>query len=217
MLIGMGVLLLLPQVGPSMERRTVAFEADYEKLAVAIDNDGRRTESRELYRLYHDARGRTRMEGSTPAGRGEALRFAFITDLANRRCVVVDLATGNVLKRWPCGPPDGPAVAARRKAPDTPHGPVVGSRQKVPDAPPKPEPQTVEDLGEAEIEGLRARGMRTTTPSFGVSEVWHALAIDQPPLLVKSKGPNRETTERLFNIRIGEPDPALFAPLEPKQ
>jgi hypothetical protein len=38
--------------------------------------------------------------------------------------------------------------------------------------------------------------------------------IDQPPLLVKRKEPTQEKTERLFNVRLGEPDPRLFAPLD---
>jgi hypothetical protein len=206
MLIGIGVLLLLPQVAQRMEHQYLGFAADYEKVVVTIESDGRRTESRELYRLYHDTKGRTRMEGTTPSGQGEMMRFAFLTDRQKRRALVVDLATGKPLDLRGGRPPVGSAAAARPKPPGTP---------KVPDT--RPEAQTTEDLGEAEIEGLAAHGWRTTSPSFGVSEVWQAKLIDQPPLLVKSRRPGEERTERLFNIRIGEPDPQLFAPLDAPQ
>ena len=75
------------------------------------------------------------------------------------------------------------------------------------------EAQTVEELGEADVEGLAARGRRITTASC-VAEVWTALQIDQPPLLLRMKESARERTERLFNVRLGEPDPRLFAPLD---
>lgn len=35
--------------------------------------------------------------------------------------------------------------------------------------------------------------------------------------LLKTKGPTKERTERLFNIRLGEPDPQLFASLDDPQ
>ena len=199
LMIGIGVLLLLPQVGQHMEHRHVGFEADYEKVVV-VESNGVREESRELFRLYRDARGRMRMEGSRTA-EGVTLRFAFIGDPQKGRGVVLDLATGKPLNLRPWSPPEGAGGVAGR--------PAVGGA-------PEAGAQTREDLGEAQIEGLAARGWRTTTPSF-VSEVWQALAIDQPPLLVKRKEPTRETTERLFNIRIGEPDPQLFAPLDAPQ
>jgi hypothetical protein len=174
-----------------------AYQADFEKVVVAIGPDGARTESRELFRLYRDSSGRTRMEGSMPIG-GEPMRLAFIADRRGTRRAILDLATGSRLDFPPRSrPPGAPAPSP-----------------KPPRATPQPESPTVEDLGEAEIEGFKARGSRTTSSTFGVSEVWHALLIDQPPILVKSKGPTEERTERLFNIRVGEPDPALFAPLE---
>lgn len=44
--------------------------------------------------------------------------------------------------------------------------------------------------------------------------MWNAKAIDQPPLLIRRTEASLEKTERLFNIHLGDPDPALFAPLD---
>jgi len=183
---------------PPVELRTVGFSAEYEIRVVTIGPDGARTESCELFRLYQDTKGRTRLEGSTPAGEGVTLRFAFLTDSQTRKAVVLDLDTGKRLEQghWPrLG-----ALAGTTGQP-----PAVGAGVPL-------TPKT-EDLGEAQVEGLTARGVRTTSGS-AVVEVWTASTIDQPPLLVRKKEPSREETQRLFNIRTGDPDTALFVALD---
>lgn len=205
MLIAVGVLVLLPQVGSN----EALCKADYETHVVTIGSDGSRTESRELFRLYQDARGRTRLEGSMLTGEGTTFRFAFLTDLRNRRGVVLDLATGKRLLQEAHRPPHGGlagSVGQQAAAVET------GGRPKA-RTDDRGGAQIEEDLGEAQIEGLAARGRRYTTAS-SVVEAWTALSIDQPSLLVRTKEPSREETKRLFNIRIGDPDPALFAPLD---
>ena len=169
-----------------MKFRRLGFAADFETSVVSIDSKGVRQESREWFRLYRDASGRTRMEGTSGT-----LRFAFLTDPQTRRAIVIDLETGKPLESNQ--PPKPTAMDC------------VGYGSQL-------ETET-EDLGEAEIEGLAARGIRITT---GVStvEVWTAAEIDQPPLLVRRKEPLREETQRLFNIRAGDPDSELFAPLD---
>jgi hypothetical protein len=47
-----------------------------------------------------------------------------------------------------------------------------------------------------------------------VVEVWSSPIIDQPPLLVRAVRPGEERRQRLFNIHLGEPEPALFAVLD---
>jgi hypothetical protein len=180
-----------------MEPRSSAFSAEYEIRVATTGGDGVRRESRTIFRLYRDGRGRTRLEGETPAGEGAPLRFAFLTDGPRHHGVVVDLDSGRSLEpaRWPPlgflwngeGRPGGAA------------GVLLGQR--------------TEDLGLGEIEGLAARGFRTTT-AFSVVDVWTALRIDQPPLLVRRQEREREETQRLFNVRIGEPDAALFVELD---
>jgi hypothetical protein len=71
------------------------------------------------------------------------------------------------------------------------------------------------DLGERQIEGLRARGCRLTDDEGTVTEVWTSDVIDQPQLSSRTVRANgQEDTRRLFNIRLGEPHPALFAVLD---
>jgi hypothetical protein len=180
-----------------MEARFPGLSADYEIRVVSIDADGTRTESRDLFRLYRDARGRTRLEGSTSSGRGAPLRFAFLTDSQTRHAVVIDLESGQPLEptHWPLLGAL-PAVGGSQAAGS---GVLLGQR--------------TEDLGFGEIEGLPARGFRTTTAS-SVVDVWTALRIDQPPLLVRRKEPAKEETQRLFNVRVGDLDPELFAALD---
>src|SRR5688572_24592227 len=107
MLIGIGVLLLLPLVEQHMEHRHVGFEADYEKVVV-FERDGHRTESRELSRLYRDSRGRMRTETDAVSEGGRTLRIAFILDPQKGRAVVIDIATGQPLPRRPRPPAGGP-------------------------------------------------------------------------------------------------------------
>jgi hypothetical protein len=179
-----------------MEAKTPGLSADYEIRVVSVGADGARTESHELYRLYRDTRGRMRLEGTTASTRGAPLRFAFLTDSQTRHAVVIDLESGQPLE-----PSHWPLLAAL---------PAVGGPQ--PAASGVLLGQRTEDLGFGEIEGLAARGFRTTTAS-SVVDVWTALRIDQPPLLVRRKEPSREETQRLFNVRLGELDGALFAAL----
>jgi hypothetical protein len=189
-----------------MEERSVGFEADYEKTFVTIGRDGARTETRELFRLYRNARGRTRLEGSTQAEGGVTLRFAFFTDPQTSGGVVLDLETGQSLGQQPSRPFGGFGGTSGEQTPDE----TGGYQSRTKDL---GEKQTVEDLGETKIEELVAHGLRITTSSYTV-EVWTALTIDQPPLLVTTKESTFERVERLFNVRVGEPDPRLFEPLD---
>ena len=188
-----------------MERCHTGYAADYEKVGVTIGSDGSRTEARELFRLYQDAKGRSRMEGSV-SGEGQTLRFAWLIDLRGWRGVIIDLDTGHTLVKGPWPRHDTPGGQARDPRSGRPSRRSHGSKKP-------PEAQTVEDLGEAEIEGLAAHGWRTSTASY-VVDVWNAKVIDQPPLLIRRQEASREKTERLFNITLGDPDPALFAPLD---
>jgi hypothetical protein len=203
----MSVLLLLSAVELPMDQRGVGFEADYEKTVATIGRDGARTEARELFRLYRSASGRTRLEGSTQ-GEGRMVRFAFLTDPETGRAVVFDLETGQSLAQaqLPSRRGEGPGGIPGPQTPDE----TVGSPPRRKDL---GEKQTVEDLGETTIEGLEAHGLRITTPSSTV-EVWTARTIDQPPILVTTKESAHERVERLFNVRVGEPDPRLFEPLD---
>jgi hypothetical protein len=119
---------------------------------------------------------------------------AFLTDVHAHKAVVLDLDTGKRLE-----PDHWPRLGAL---------PSGGGQQQTSQTSLK-----TEDLGEAQVEGVIARGLRTTTSS-SVVEVWRALEIDEPPVLVHTREASREETRRLLNIRIRDPDRALFAALD---
>ena len=187
-----------------MDQRNVAFEAEYEVRVTDITEGGVRRESRELFRLYRDARGRSRLEGATVDKGRVVLRYALLTDLRRHRALLLDLATGKPVD--PCHAPAGGAPPAAGL-------PLVGRPSAVEVGDASEEGSKVNDLGETQIEGLEARGLRVSTPS-STTEVWTARQIDQPPLLVRTMGPTRESTARLFNVRLIEPDPRLFSALD---
>jgi hypothetical protein len=81
-----------------------------------------------------------------------------------------------------------------------------------------------EDLGTQVIEGVNARGRRTTQtwpvdsvgndrPIVSVHETWFSDQLGGIAVLVKGNDPRYgETTTALKNINLSEPDPALFQP-----
>jgi len=160
---------------------TSGLAADYEKRTV--DKGG---EVRQACRIYRDARGRTRVEGTL-----NGVDFAMLSDFELGRMALVDPLTGAPI----------PTVSEPIPSPMS-RGAVAA-----------PNPPRVEELGERRMEGVVARGMRYILDSETV-EVWTALEFDQPPVLVHVTGPGREETERLYNIRLEDPDPTLFAPLD---
>jgi hypothetical protein len=159
-------------------------------------------QTRQLWKLYRDGRGRWRQESSETLESGEQVRFALITDYKRRRFVVLDLATGQVMNQM---------TAAGAKAYQALGRLPTSDAVTAADAP--GDAAQVEDLSEKDLEGVRVRGRRITTGT-GVVEVWSSPIIDQPPLLVRAVRPGEERRQRLFNIHLGEPEPALFAVLD---
>jgi hypothetical protein len=107
----------------------------------------------------------------------------------------------------------------RRTAPPPPQ--ASGAAANSAPAPPAPPRPTLEDLGTQVIEGLEAKGLRTTTtvpagaegndrPLQITTEMWTSL---NPPLLLMriSNDPRfGETVMRLTNLVRDEPPAALF-------
>jgi hypothetical protein len=80
---------------------------------------------------------------------------------------------------------------------------------------------TNEDLGSQTIEGLLAKGSRTTVtiptgqqgndrPIVSVHEIWVAADLPVPVYSKNSDPRNGETTTRVVSVDRSEPDPALF-------
>jgi hypothetical protein len=73
--------------------------------------------------------------------------------------------------------------------------------------PPAPEP-----LGKRFIEGIRCFGIREVYEQ-GTLETWLAEKLVPMVVFATYEGPELEVVYRLFNIRLVEPDPALFEAL----
>src|SRR5258708_40148973 len=69
-----------------------------------------------------------------------------------------------------------------------------------------------EDLGIRLIEGFQCKGERTSYDD-GTVETWRAIDIHLSQILLSRSSTSTDETEtRWFNIRMVDPDPALFAP-----
>jgi hypothetical protein len=97
---------------------------------------------------------------------------------------------------------------------------LLASQQEPPRSPPPGavipgfRPPHVETLGERVVEGVICTGSRSTDQSSGlVCEHWVSrdLIIG---LLYVTRDDEGETLFRLFNLRLSEPDPAFFLPLQ---
>jgi hypothetical protein len=137
--------------------------------------------------LWVDRGGRVRIDGTLGP-----LRFSWLMDLRAETSVMLDRETGKPVT----------FTESEESTPSCASEPLA-----------TPLAHTDRDLGERVIEGLTARG-RSTTIGSETSEVWTVREIDQPAIFVHVTRPGFEETQRLFNIRFGEPDPALFAPLD---
>jgi hypothetical protein len=195
-------------VGEDMSsRRTVPYEADYEEVVLTKQPDGKSTEVKRLFRLFRDSRGRWRQECTLTTETGAQLpTIVFLIDFASGHVRLLDLQTGNLLNESKL-----PTAAGALQA-------MMSTRQTASTPRPAPPDQTSrrEDLGQKEIDGLPATGRRITTDD-AVTEIWSTPVIDQPELFYRSVRSDREETKRLFNIKLREPDPTLFAALDTKQ
>jgi hypothetical protein len=199
------VLATSGSVGPEMQTDspTAPYEAEFEEVVLRPLPDGGQAETRQLWKLYRDSKGRWRQESSETLDSGEKIRFALITDYKARRFIVLDLVAGQVMNEMTAAGARAYQRLSRLPTSDAVPAATVAHG----DAP------QVEDLGEKDLEGLRARGRRVTSATE-VVEVWSSPTIDQPPLLVQTARPGEQRRQRLFNIRLGEPDAALFAVLD---
>jgi hypothetical protein len=210
--------------------------------AVQALADGNRIVRRSIVRIYRDSEGRVRRENVSADGRVESVT---IVDPVSGSHVVLDpekkLAFGDTPK--PVEIFD--ALAERRKIQESAArtAPMAdGEKRQVEmamrGAPRVPAPSEMprrrspgpdgssgqtsrEDLGQRTIEGVAARGSRTTTvlpagaigneqPLRIVSEEWFAPDL-QVLLLTKHSDPRSgDTTYTLSNINRGEPDRSLF-------
>jgi len=171
------------------------FSAQREEVEVAHASDGSRVERRREGALYRDRHGRTRSEFEVPRLTGGVARVALLVDPAASRMRAVDadsgeLLTGNDDQTDGAGDaPERPAIEPRRPGKGTPRS---------------------EDLGWRQIEGLACHGSRIRFED-GELEIWEARELGpDPPVLRRSVVDGHEYRERVFNIRLGDPDQRLF-------
>ncbi len=200
--------LVLVAFGDDMQRQdAVAYEAEYEEVFVTKQPSGTPRETKRLWKLYRDGRGRWRQEVTAISETGEQLRLGLLMDPASGRVRLIDLDSRQTLDRTklPRNAAEVEAVVSSLVKANPSASPPTAARDR--------EAPEVQDLGHREIEGLPARGHRLST-AHEVTEVWTTPLIDQPHLFSHTIRSDGEETHRLFNIRMHEPDRALFAPLD---
>ena len=146
--------------------------------------------------IYRDSRGRMRYEfvEEDPAG---PVRIGFLYERGSMRTVVIDLETGQEMRTAGGGVPRLPSTGRLTGGPPE----VVTSARR-------------EALGERTIEGLHCRGSRWHAPNGDVTESWTADALPDVPIISLATTRAGYSEYRLSDIRIGEPPPELFAPLD---
>jgi hypothetical protein len=197
-------------------RPTVPYTADQERETTRTLLDGTHIVIKNHARLYRDSLGRTRIEAfanSTVQQRDDSQPisinifdpvdgFEYLLNPRNHT------GTRNSFARLVPPPPNAPAPAAS-STPPTPKELVPQGHR--------------EDLGMDTIDGLWAKGTRTTVtipanaqgndrPIIRTIERWFSDEL-QLEVLVKTSDPrNGDSIQRLTNINRSEPDPALFRP-----
>ena len=128
--------------------------------------------------------------------------MAWIFEPSTRRMVLVERSTGKVLQRYSFEPPAGPFLTWNGAGPFTPFPfPHEGVPRR-------------EDLGTRVLEGFVTRGTLTAF-SDGWHERWTAPEMRDAPLLERWRVTSGyERTSQIYGVRLGEPDPDLFAALD---
>jgi hypothetical protein len=181
--------------------------------------------------LYRDAEGRTRTEHifTPPPGMKMASGPTFITIIDPVAGYHYTLDEQNHVARrmaWQVRSPRQLSPSGAATTGNNAEGFLLALPRTLPanagsTASDQPHPETsTEPLGTQTIEGLAAEGKRTTTvfpeafmgndrPITVVTETW--TSPDLGPLLMKTTDPRSgETTTKLTNISLADPDPALF-------
>jgi hypothetical protein len=182
-------------------QEAVPFTAAYDDLKVLKNPDGTEVVAHDLGRIWRDGRGRLRYEfKDEEVGR----TIAVLIDPASGRIGAFDAVSGERLDAR------SDRVGARLEA----KMPRVHAGEDSSRGSEQFKPIESTSLGEKVIEGLVSRGHRIQLANGSVTEVWHATSLPDFPLVSRATGPSGREESRLINVRIGEPDLELFAPLD---
>jgi hypothetical protein len=174
------------------------YSAQLEQRSLRKGEGDSARESTWLWTLHRDAGGRTRAQIRLTID-GEGVEVAILMDLRMGQALVIDTATGKILSQ-------------RALARLVPLGPMRSAANSP--APPQKGSPRVEDLGIRIVENVQCRGERVTYDD-GTIESWRAMngGLDEP-VFTRTMTESAQYESRLFNIRFGDPDPSLFAPLD---
>jgi hypothetical protein len=192
-------------------------------------NDGTKisSEGRELH-LFRDSQGRTRREESLRMMRPGAKLEADQTTAADPVLVEIADPENGVAYILEPGKRVAHMVVQERPKPaadacDAPPAPAAPVAAKTPPAAPQFSTPTFsqEDLGTQTMEGLLVRGHRQTTvtpvgmvgndrPLTQVCDTWSSIEWRVTVLSKCSDPRTGDSTTRLTNVDLSEPDPALF-------
>jgi hypothetical protein len=211
------------QPGPMIPSREVPghpFSAQEETETVQTLSDGTHiTNPAQKVMHYRDSAGRTRTERTPPQPPGLLAAasppvFIEISDPVAGYRYSLDsnshIAHRSPMRVMPSNPTPPPAQGSVGK--------VIRPAQRIG----RPEISS-ESLGTQNIEGALAEGTRTTTvwpigavgndrPITAISETWTSRDLGMPVLTKRSDPRSGETSTKLTNISLSEPDPSLFQP-----
>lgn len=178
--------------------------------------DGNKITNEETSHFYRDSEGRTRRENKLvlPGHEGDAPTMIMINDpVAHTRFVLNTMrkSADEIGGGHAQGTEAGNVMFIRKKGDDQ----GVNGTQ--------PQNETKEDLGTQTIEGVLAKGTRTShvipagkigneKPITVTTESWYSDEVGMDVLRIHKDPWSGEVTTKVTNIRRGEPDASLFTP-----
>lgn len=178
-----------------------AFEAERQEMRITKAPGGTRREFTSRSKVYRDGAGRGRTEHRVQTKSGGSQHLAFIVDPRAHDAVLVDVDSGEIV-----------GELARRSGTPSPPSPASPDPANRPPPPGKGKP-VVENLGTKVLEGFPCRGRRFVFED-GTIEMWETPELGPAfPVFERLVTATDEYESHLFEIRLGEPDPALFRPL----
>jgi hypothetical protein len=150
-------------------------------------------------KICRDRAGRTREEISVTSPTGDVDSVVILVDPATLRFVTLDPKTNRLRADRTLGYPPDLSMLAPTAAHGGTQSPSAGEPRRA-------------DLGEQVIVGVHCTGQRSTYKD-GWTEEWKAESFDLP-LLVRFETAAQAFTRRCRELRLEDPDPALFAALE---
>lgn len=208
----------LEMAGPEDNKvvKGMPLTADVVNTHVQHLQDGNKITNEETSHFYRDSEGRTRRENKLvlPGHEGDAPTMIMINDpVAHTRFVLNTMrkSADEIGGGHAQGTEAGNVMFIRKKGDDQ----GVNGTQ--------PQNETKEDLGTQTIEGVLAKGTRTShvipagkigneKPITVTTESWYSDEVGMDVLRIHKDPWSGEVTTKVTNIRRGEPDASLFTP-----